>query len=207
MAQDQLRQAIELAQNGQRDEARTLLRRVLAQDKNNEAAWMWLASVAESQSERIASLQHVLHLNPQNEKARSALAQLGQSASQAGHQADGARELRRMSMKRQIQIVAGMLVVCFILSMISRSLTAGGFNVPTAMPYDMPISSATLNVTATPSALPSVTDGPSPTPIVLPATWTPEPSKTLVPTRTVAPTGTPPPTRTKESFLEVTPTP
>ncbi|NJL95234.1 MAG: hypothetical protein HC915_16710, partial [Anaerolineae bacterium] len=51
--QDQLRQAIELAQRGERSAARALLLEVVAQQPDLEAAWLWLASVAADRRERV----------------------------------------------------------------------------------------------------------------------------------------------------------
>lgn len=73
----QLQQAIALAQSGQREEARRLLQQIVSYDPTVVAAWLWLATVAATPSERIYALQQVLNLDPTNEKARAALARLG----------------------------------------------------------------------------------------------------------------------------------
>src|SRR5687767_4874782 len=77
MAQDNLKRAIELAQSGQRDEARPLLRAYVEQYPDVEAAWLWLAAVAENRNERIRALQQVIRINPGNQQSRTALEQMG----------------------------------------------------------------------------------------------------------------------------------
>lgn len=64
---------IQAAQQGDAERARELLEGVLRQDRNNELAWVWMASVVGSTRERRICLEKVLQLNPQNEAARSAL--------------------------------------------------------------------------------------------------------------------------------------
>ncbi|MEM9953867.1 MAG: hypothetical protein AAF846_19815 [Chloroflexota bacterium] len=81
----QLAAGIRAAQQGNRERARELLEGVLRQDRNNEQAWIWLASVVESQRERRLSLERVLKINPSNTAAQDALNSmvgvLGESAS------------------------------------------------------------------------------------------------------------------------------
>ena len=70
----ELRQrGIQTAKAGQKDEARELLQQSIRLDPNNEAAWLWLASVARDNRERIFCLQKLLEINPDNETARKAL--------------------------------------------------------------------------------------------------------------------------------------
>ncbi len=77
MANDEARalrqQGIAAAKAGQKDEARSLLQQAIRLEPNSEAGWMWLASVARDQRERIFALQKLLELNPDNATARQAL--------------------------------------------------------------------------------------------------------------------------------------
>ena len=76
----ELRQrGIQTAKAGQKDEARELLQQSIRLDPNNEAAWLWLASVARDNRERIFCLQKLLEINPDNETARKALAAANQA--------------------------------------------------------------------------------------------------------------------------------
>lgn len=74
-------QGIAAAKAGQKDEARVLLQQAIRLEPGNEAAWMWLASVARDQRERVFALQKLLEINPNNTTARQALDSLsaGQS--------------------------------------------------------------------------------------------------------------------------------
>lgn len=73
-----LEQAIVLAKAGDQEEARKLLRQIVAEDPYNEHAWGWLAVCAETVAERRRALEHVLEVNPENEAARRALGKLGE---------------------------------------------------------------------------------------------------------------------------------
>jgi tetratricopeptide (TPR) repeat protein len=72
-ARDLRQRGIQTAKAGQKDEARDLLQRSIRLDPTNEAAWLWLASVARDNRERIFCLQKLLEINPDNENARKAL--------------------------------------------------------------------------------------------------------------------------------------
>jgi twitching motility two-component system response regulator PilG len=68
-----LRQGVAAARAGDKAQTRRLLRQATALDPGNEAAWLYLAGVAESALESIGFLERVLQLNPANEKAREGL--------------------------------------------------------------------------------------------------------------------------------------
>jgi tetratricopeptide (TPR) repeat protein len=77
VAEDQARslrtRGIAAAKAGQKDEARALLQESVRIEPNNEAAWLWLASVARDPRERLFCLEKVLGINPLNETARKAV--------------------------------------------------------------------------------------------------------------------------------------
>lgn len=77
-ARDLRTRGIAAAQAGRKDEARELLRAAIRMEPTHEAAWLWLASVANSRQEKVFCLQKLLEINPQNEKAQQALAALQQ---------------------------------------------------------------------------------------------------------------------------------
>lgn len=68
-----LKMAIRTAQAGNKSAARVMMRRVLAEDKHNERAMMWMAKLADSKSDRVQWLNRVLAVNPNNEAARETL--------------------------------------------------------------------------------------------------------------------------------------
>ncbi|MBK8021716.1 MAG: tetratricopeptide repeat protein [Chloroflexi bacterium] len=77
-ARELRQQGIRAAKAGQREEARTLLQQSLRLEPENEAAWLWLASVANNNRERVFCLNKVLELNPINETALRALENLNE---------------------------------------------------------------------------------------------------------------------------------
>ncbi|NLX08117.1 MAG: hypothetical protein GXY36_00525 [Chloroflexi bacterium] len=210
---DQLQQAVALAQAGQRTEARVLLERIVAANPNLEAAWLWLASVATDREERIAFLERALALNPDNATTQQAYFRLtGQPyvpAAPAPIPGVAAVEERKplLSVGNLIILmaVASVAVVAILLAISLRNDddTPEQPVIPpvifvTETPSETPLYSPTPSDTPRPTRTP----GPSPTSVwdaPLP-TWTtgPEPSsqptRTLVPTWTPRPTQTPPPT-------------
>jgi hypothetical protein len=76
-----LHQAVQLAQAGQRAEARLLIWQFLQTEPNNETAWLWLASVAADQAEYQRALNEVLRINPENQRAKQLLAEFQQQVS------------------------------------------------------------------------------------------------------------------------------
>ncbi len=201
--QEQLQRAIELAQQGDREAAHDLLREVVAQDPKNETAWLWLASVAHTQDERIAALRTALRQNPANDQTRAALEKLGITADLP--KAGGLSTTERL-------VIGGVVVlVVLVVIFFATGLVTGDDPAPTDTPTPTftprPLASPTPFLSPTPSNTP----GPSPTPIVNP-TLPPErdlslPTSTLRPTRTLAPTITPRPTRTLPPTATDTETP
>lgn len=81
---DLLREGIAAAKAGQRERARDLLTRVVAQDERNALAWLWLSGVVESLEDREICVENVLAIEPDNAAARKGLAVVRrQMASQA----------------------------------------------------------------------------------------------------------------------------
>lgn len=77
MAQNQLERqlvaAVRAAKQGNRERARELLEGVLRQNRENEQAWIWMASIVTSTKERRICLERVLKINPNNRAARAAI--------------------------------------------------------------------------------------------------------------------------------------
>ncbi|MBC7813626.1 MAG: tetratricopeptide repeat protein [Burkholderiales bacterium] len=72
-ARDLRNRGIAAAKAGQKDEARQLLQQSIRLEPNNEAAWLWLASVARDPRERLFCLQKLLEINPNNEAGVKAM--------------------------------------------------------------------------------------------------------------------------------------
>jgi len=74
----ELRQrGIAAAKSNQNDLARQLLQQSIRLEPRNEAAWIWLASVAQDRRERLFCFQKLLEINPQNETGLKALRAMG----------------------------------------------------------------------------------------------------------------------------------
>jgi hypothetical protein len=76
---DTLNQAIADLRAGNKARARHLLENILAADRRNEQAWLWMSGVVTTDAERIICLDNVLTLNPYNASARKGLEQLGRT--------------------------------------------------------------------------------------------------------------------------------
>lgn len=76
MARELRQQGITAAKSGNKEEARQLLQQSIRLEPNNEAAWLWLASVARDAEERRFCLEKLLEINPHNETALKALGSL-----------------------------------------------------------------------------------------------------------------------------------
>lgn len=70
---DLLAQGIAAAKAGRRETARRLLTRVVEQDQQNIAAWLWLSDVVDTLDDREVCLENVLTLDPANQMARKGL--------------------------------------------------------------------------------------------------------------------------------------
>ena len=93
-----LRDGIAAAKAGDKEKARQVFSEVTALDGRNEAAWLWLAGLAESPDEALIHLERVLALNPQHARARAAIrtarVQAGVAAARAGDRAQARALLR-----------------------------------------------------------------------------------------------------------------
>lgn len=70
---DRLIDAINLVKQERRNEARHLLRQLIREDNDFEAAWLWMAVVVDSLDQSSICLDNVLRVNPGNSEAAGAL--------------------------------------------------------------------------------------------------------------------------------------
>lgn len=204
----QLQQAIALAQSGQREEARQLLQQIVSFDPTVVAAWLWLATVAATQTERIYALQQVLNLDPNNEKARIALARLGvgETIDEAEMFPFDSDEGTRTQTDEQPQSLGGSdspesqaFLSPSELIIIVTILIAVGMIVAVLIIRDVGSGDATPT--------PRINATPIPSPTIPTQTFTPVPTNTLLPPRTLPPSHTPTSTLTPSSTPTFTPTP
>jgi twitching motility two-component system response regulator PilG len=64
-----IKRGISAAREGNRPQARILLKHGLELDPESEVAWLWLASISEYPEELLVFLDHVLLINPENRRA------------------------------------------------------------------------------------------------------------------------------------------
>lgn len=105
MGSDQARelrqQGINAAKAGNKDDARQLLQQSIRLEPNNEAAWLWLASVARDQRERAFCLQKILEINPYNDTAKQALAAMNTTGADAPAAPQKVQSLQKLSQRGQ----------------------------------------------------------------------------------------------------------
>lgn len=73
LAKTFVQRGIDASNDGQVDFANQCFNHALAQDENNELAWLWMASITDSDEEKEAYLQKVLSLDPNNAEAHAGL--------------------------------------------------------------------------------------------------------------------------------------
>lgn len=194
--QDLMRQGIEAAREGNKAAAKGFFQQVVDADDKNEKAWMWLASVVETDEERRVCLSNVLFINPNNERAQSAMAKLDMRSQQKQQQEEVIPGISRRQLT--LAVGGGALVIIVIIGILitltsSRNaqnaeatrLIVDGFSTGTAIvavaATDSANGTATVLAMSSPTPEPSATSGK--------ATLPPEISVTT-PTPTPVPTGT-----------------
>ncbi len=197
--QERLREGIEAARRGDKLTARRLLQQVLIQERSNEAALMWMASVMDTVAERRAYLERALQVNPKNDRAREALARLGGMPREGSFEASSSAP--RQTGPNPYLIAAGVVIVLMLLVvgvvLLSSAPPPLDQNIentfaaamrPTESPTpETPLPTATffgIVVTLDPNA------------VELPPTFTP--TTMPEPSATIAPTAAPPPIRDYE---------
>jgi len=71
-----VQRGVDANDDGRREFAMQCFDQALSYDDRNVTAWLWLASLADSESRKMEYLRHVLMLDPENEAARSAIAEV-----------------------------------------------------------------------------------------------------------------------------------
>jgi hypothetical protein len=78
MSSSTLQTAIASVHSGDKETAKRLLEQVIRDDPKNATAWLWMASVTDSDEHRRFCLEQVLSINPHNETAQRGLEDLTQ---------------------------------------------------------------------------------------------------------------------------------
>ena len=149
MSEDQLQQAINLFKEEKKEEASKVLTALLEQEPGNELAWLWLAACTAHPEERRYCLEKALEINPENQKARTALERMQPPAAPAADPAPAPaspplsspsepaapaavintrrRPGRKMSLYRKILIAVFSLLMLVVLGFIFIAFISGAF--------------------------------------------------------------------------------
>lgn len=109
--EDLLQLAIAAAKRGDKDSARMMFNQILADDKNNERALMWMAKLSDNRDDMVVWLNRALAVNPDNQVAKDALAAMKSKSS--------ARDNRVLVL---FGMIAGVLVVLLLIVFIFAPL-------------------------------------------------------------------------------------
>jgi hypothetical protein len=112
--EDLLRLGITTAKAGNKEGARVIFQQVIANDKRNERAWLWLASVEDSPIERRRILQTVLEMNPNNANAKKLLAAMDNVV------ASGEKQSMIIGVRILIGLVVLIAIIAVFVFIISR---------------------------------------------------------------------------------------
>jgi hypothetical protein len=215
--QAQLQQAVALIRDGRTEEARPLLQQVVTVDPSQEPAWLWLATIAANNEERLYYLEQALALNPNNPTTQAAYTQIVGKPYAVAPTAPGALKpagpvsFNMVFIVMAVMFIATILIVVAVIRQRDNNSDDDNKPLPTMAPPDYLLTTETATATMiiytptiTNTPFPSDTPGPSPTPVRGLPTWTAAPP----PTATDTPTRVPPsPTRTETSTDEPTLTP
>lgn len=105
--EDLLQLAISAAKRGDKESARMMFNQILAGDKNNERALMWMAKLADSRDEMAIWLNRTLAVNPNNQTAIDTLAKMKNKSS--------ARDNRLLVL---FGVIVGVLIVLLLIVLI-----------------------------------------------------------------------------------------
>ena len=211
--QDPIQQARELIRDGQKAEARTVLKQIPAADRASSEFWKACALAAESRDEAILCLEHALRYDPEDAWVEEHLLHLKQPQSvsrpaRASRRTLGCRRIGLLVIALAILVlVTGFAVVRF--TNIFSFFPASPGSTPTLMPSPAPAEATSADTTLPESELSSPLEATaSPTDTPLP-TETPTFTPTFTPTSTVLPTitRTPSPTLTFTPAFTSTPAP
>jgi Tol biopolymer transport system component len=197
--QTTLRNGIDAAKRGDRTTARRLLEQVIARDDRNEMAWIWLASVVNTNAERRNALERVLQINPRNSRAREALSKLNEPTGAAAY-GDQSRVRDTISRVRNSQSIDATTIAgggsnlggFLLLGALVAGAVIVGILVLNSLGQNQP-EQVVLAPTFTATPTQTFTPTPSPTPENLSADQV---TRVLAPTLppTFTPTEPPPPT-------------
>ncbi len=125
-----LQEGMSAARDGQKARARALFQQVVEANPDDEKAWYWLASVVETDSERITALKKVLQINPNNARARELLDRMRRRYDEPDEDGNDLprNELMAGVDRRLVLIGAGVLAVLALAIVIGVAVSASARN-------------------------------------------------------------------------------
>lgn len=112
--EDLVRLGIRTAKAGNKEGARVMFQKVLDVDKRNERAWLWMASLADNDTDRRRYLETVLAINGNNTGAQKYLNAMNQA------NVGGDRASVMLGVKILLFLLVALVVVAVIALVISR---------------------------------------------------------------------------------------
>jgi twitching motility two-component system response regulator PilG len=87
LAKTFVQRGIDAARDDQKDFANQCFNHAIAQDANNETAWVWMATVSDLDEEKIGFLERALSIDPENQEALAGLTAVSESRLEAAYTA------------------------------------------------------------------------------------------------------------------------
>lgn len=106
---DRLFDAIDLVKQDRRDDALHLLRQLIREDNNFEAAWLWMSVAVDSLDQSSLCLDNVLRVNPKNVDAAGALYRI------RGPEMLLEKQRARLRLYRDLALIGMWMLVIFLL--------------------------------------------------------------------------------------------
>jgi tetratricopeptide (TPR) repeat protein len=113
---DRLLDAVELVKADARDEALSILRQLIREDKDFEYAWLWMSVAVDDVNKSIVCLENVLRINPENRIAAGALYRLRGAEMQSQQYRAKLRSYRDTALFVMWLLILGVMVAIFISS-------------------------------------------------------------------------------------------
>lgn len=113
---DRLLDAVELLKEDKRDNALAILRDLIREDKDFEAAWLWMSVAVQDINQSIVCLENVLRINPDNVAAAGALYRLRGSEMQSEHYRARLRSYRDTALVVMWLLILAVMVAIFVSS-------------------------------------------------------------------------------------------
>ncbi len=111
-----MRMGIAAAREKNAEGARFYFERVLNNNGEDERAWLWMASIAQTESDRRRFLETVIKINPHNQKASQFLAEM-----ESGHSRG-----QSMTLRTGLIFLAALLVLVVVAAVIAITLSHAG---------------------------------------------------------------------------------